>query len=322
MWKNLDLKRIAIGTLAVVVGLPILAWAVQPWPISVRWKNPETTAYMDYRAASARDAGEPFEIRQQWVPLDHISPELIRAVTAAEDDRFMEHRGVDWKAVAEEVRYAGGLPPNILSSGDRRALRDAWAYARENWSQVRGRSTITQQVARNLYLSPDRQLLRKGRELIIARRLERFLQKERILEIYLNVAELGPGIFGVEAAARTYFGRSAADLSPAQAAALAATLPHPLTSNPARNPARMEWRRDRILAYLGGGTEPVPPPILDVLDPLPSDLVAPLAPEDFLEPVELLPPPPLPPPAPEPPPAASPAPSTEPPPPPLPDSIR
>src|SRR5690606_4877443 len=121
-----------------------------------------------------------------------------------------------------------------------------------NSEKIRGRSTITQQLAKNLYFSDNRSLIRKLEELIVAKRLEWFLSKDRILELYLNVAEFGPGIFGVEAAAQHYFGVPAAKLSRYQAASLAATLPHPLTSNPARNPGRMAWRRDMILRRMGG----------------------------------------------------------------------
>jgi monofunctional glycosyltransferase len=286
-------KRIVLGTVAVLVALPVVLWAVQPWPLSLRWKDPSTTAYMEHRADQARAAGESLEIHHRWVPLDSISPHLRRAVLIAEDHRFREHRGVDWESVAEEVRYAGRIPPRPWRAGDRRALREAWAYARENADRIRGRSTITQQVARNLYLSPDRHLLRKARELLVARRLEFFLTKERILEIYLNVAEFGPGIFGVEAASHAYFGRSARELTPRQAATLAATLPHPLTSNPQRNPGRMAWRRDLILARLLGGTAPVPSPDLDSLRIAPPAPETPVLPVEFLEPLS---PPPLPPP--------------------------
>lgn len=288
-------KRIVLGTVAVLVALPVVLWAVQPWPLSLRWKDPSTTAYMEHRADQARAAGESLEIHHRWVPLDSISPHLRRAVLIAEDHRFREHRGVDWESVAEEVRYAGRIPPRPWRAGDRRALREAWAYARENADRIRGRSTITQQVARNLYLSPDRRLLRKGRELVIARRLERFLTKDRILEIYLNVAEFGPGIFGVEAASEAYFQRSASALTLRQAASLAATLPHPLTSNPARSPARMAWRRDLILDRLAGGTAPIPPPIPDTVLFVLPDFEVPELTGELMELPELPPPPPLPP---------------------------
>jgi monofunctional biosynthetic peptidoglycan transglycosylase len=207
---------------------------------------------MKARVQEAREAGRELEIRQSWVPLDELPRVLVRAVLIAEDDRFYDHGGIDWQALAEEVRYKGPLPPDLRDASDREALRSAWQYARENRDRLRGRSTLTQQLARNLYLAERRSFFRKGREFILAQRLEFFLPKDRILELYLNTVELGDGIFGVEAAAQAYFGRSARDVNRAQAASIAATLPHPRTSNPAHRPARMEWRRDRILQRLGG----------------------------------------------------------------------
>lgn len=209
---------------------------------------------MKARVVEARAAGQPFELRREWVPLDELPPTLVRVVLLAEDDRFREHHGIDWLAIAEEVRYTGQLPPNWRDPADRAALRAALDHARENRQSLRGRSTITQQLARNLYLAERRSFFRKGREFIVARRLERFLTKDRILELYLNSVELGDGIFGVEAASQAYFGRSARNLTRTQAASLAATLPHPRTSNPAHRPARMEWRRDLLLERLGGGS--------------------------------------------------------------------
>ncbi|MDH5589315.1 MAG: transglycosylase domain-containing protein, partial [Gemmatimonadota bacterium] len=147
--------------------------------------------------------------------------------------------------------------------------------------ELRGRSTITQQLAKNLYYGTRRSFLRKVTELVVARRLERRLGKDRILELYLNVAEWGPGIFGADAAAHAYFGVSAASLTLDQAATLAATLPHPLTSNPARRPGRMLWRRDLILSRIdptrGIPPEPLPFPSPEIDIPLPEvDLQVPV----------------------------------------------
>jgi monofunctional glycosyltransferase len=254
------LLLVFFGVPALIVGLPFLFWLAQPWPVLLQWREPGQTAYMKARVQEARAAGRDFEIRQSWVPLDELPRVLVRAVLVAEDDRFYDHGGIDWEALAEEVRYRGPIPPNLRDPADREALRAAWTYAQENRDSLRGRSTLTQQLARNLYLAERRSFFRKGREFIVAQRLETFLDKDRILEIYLNTVELGDGIFGVEAAAQTYFGRSARDLTRTQAASLAATLPHPRTSNPGYRPARMEWRRDLILARLGGDGGPVPPP--------------------------------------------------------------
>jgi monofunctional biosynthetic peptidoglycan transglycosylase len=151
-------------------------------------------------------------------------------VIIAEDSRFKTHHGIDFVE-----------------------LREAWAAGGH-----RGASTITQQLAKNLYLSPSRSLLRKLKEAVTAMRLELALSKERIMALYLNVAEWGPGVWGMTAASAAYYGVPPSRLSNAQAAALAATLPQPRTSNPAYRPARMLSRRDLILARYYGGKTPVP----------------------------------------------------------------
>jgi monofunctional glycosyltransferase len=282
-------KRLGVGVL-LLCALPVALWAVHPWPILLRWVDPSTTAYMEHRVRAAETRGESLGLVRHWLPLDSVPLHLVQAVLVAEDDRFREHRGVDWQAVAEETGYRGGIPPDLRDPGDREALRDAVHRVRENREGIRGRSTLTQQLARNLYLSPDRSFIRKGQELLLARRLEFFLSKDRILELYLNVVELGPGIFGVDAASRTYFGHSASRISQVEAAALAATLPHPLTSNPAHNPGRMAWRRDLILSRLRGGDRPIPPP--EVIEVDPPEL-APPSPVELdgptLEPIEPIP---------------------------------
>jgi monofunctional biosynthetic peptidoglycan transglycosylase len=151
-------------------------------------------------------------------------------VIIAEDSRFKTHHGIDFVE-----------------------LREAWAAGGH-----RGASTITQQLAKNLYLSPSRSIFRKLKEAVTAIRLEGALEKHRIMELYLDVAELGPGVWGIDAASRAYYGVPVSRLSPAQAAALAATLPQPRTSNPAYRPARMLERRNLILARYYGGKTPVP----------------------------------------------------------------
>ena len=243
----------------------VFAWyVVIPFPWTLRTSNPDRTALMEQRIDEARAAGDRLEITQEWRTLDEISATLVRAVIVAEDYRFRLHDGVDWVSVAEEVRWTGDDSFSWLSPSDVGALRHAVAYAWANRHDLRGRSTITQQLAKNLYFGTDRTLARKAMELVVAARLERRLGKDRILELYLNVVEWGPGVFGAEAAARRYFGRSAASLSLDEAAALAATLPHPLTSNPAYRPSRMLWRKDLILQRLdptsGIPTAPLPLP--------------------------------------------------------------
>lgn len=268
------IRRLVVALPLALVGAAWFYWLALPWPVLLRVHDPGTTALMRQRVAEARARGEPLEIRREWVPLDRISRRLQRAVIVAEDGRFREHRGIDWAALREEFRYRGDADFSWLDPADLRALRDAFRFYLDNRATVRGRSTITQQLAKNLYFSTDRSPVRKFEEFLVARRLERFLSKDRILELYLNVVEWGPGIFGAEAAARHYFGRAAADLTAEQAAALAATLPHPLTSNPRTRPARMEWRKRLILDRMGGAGpvrtvpldpgaplgDPVPPP--------------------------------------------------------------
>jgi len=248
MWKR--------WALLVPLALAGAAWfylIILPWPVLLRWREPGRTSLMELRLDQARERDEPFELRREWVPLDRLSPNLRRAVILAEDGNFFEHRGIDWEALGEELNYRGDEDFSFLDPSDVAALARALDYYRSNREKIRGRSTITQQVAKNLYFGPERSLLRKLDEFVVAKRLEWFLPKDRILEIYLNVAEFGPGIFGAEAAARHYFGRSATSLSRGQAAALAATLPHPLTSNPRTRPAEMRWRQQRILGRMGGG---------------------------------------------------------------------
>jgi monofunctional biosynthetic peptidoglycan transglycosylase len=205
------------------------------------------------------------------VVLDSVSPLLVEAVLAAEDARFRTHRGIDWV----EVRKALGYRRTRFewdSAAHRAELGRAVSTARSRREAMRGASTITQQLAKNLYLSPSRSALRKLKEAVTAYRLERALGKERILELYLNVAELGTGIWGVDAASRRYFSRSAAQLTLTQAAALAATLPFPRSSNPAYRPVRMRRRQDLILRRMRG--EPVEvPKVEQEPTPLPGDSI-------------------------------------------------
>jgi monofunctional biosynthetic peptidoglycan transglycosylase len=223
-----------------------------PWPVLLRWYEPGRTAFMESRMREARAQGEPLELQHTWVPLDRISPRLRRAVIVAEDGNFYEHKGIDWEALRQEFRYRGDQEFSPFDKDDLRALERAFEYYRSNRHRIRGRSTITQQTAKNLYFGEDRSIYRKLEEFMVAQRLELFLGKDRILEVYLNIAEWGPGIFGAEAAAQHYFGKSAANLSADEAASLAATLPHPLTSNPNHRPGRMAWRKGLILARMGG----------------------------------------------------------------------
>jgi len=162
------------------------------------------------------------ELRKDWVPLARIAPALRQAVVAAEDNRFCEHSGFDWVAMGQ-------------------VLEDVQAGERP-----RGASTISMQTAKNLFLWPDRSLLRKGLEAWLTPQVELLWDKQRIIEVYLNIVEMGPGIYGAEAAARHYFGKPAADLSAAEAARLAAVLPNPREWKPAP-PSNYIIRRERTI---------------------------------------------------------------------------
>jgi monofunctional biosynthetic peptidoglycan transglycosylase len=210
-----------------------------------RNENPTTTSMIEYRLAEARAEGREPKKYQIWMPMNQISPNLQKAVLAGEDSRFFEHDGFDWEAIQkawEEAQKEGEKEAKEEGDYD----PDAWIPPMPSFK--RGASTITQQLAKNLYLSEERSFLRKGREAAITYFLERELSKKRILEIYLNVIEWGDGIYGAEAAARTYFKKAASDLTPAEAAYLSAMIPSPLNVfNPKKNPKRVVRRQKVIL---------------------------------------------------------------------------
>jgi monofunctional biosynthetic peptidoglycan transglycosylase len=211
---------------------------------------------MELRAEEAAREGRTVRQVQRWVPYSRISSQLKRAVLVAEDSAFWDHEGIDLEQIRESMRV--------------------------NWEQgraIRGASTITQQLAKNLYLSPSRDPLRKLRELIIARRLEAALPKARIFEIYLNVIEWGDGIWGADAAARTYFGVPASAVGRAQAALLAGALINPRALNPRKPTARLYRRQKIILGRMGEVTPPAPTPVAVAPPQSPSeDLNAPSEP--------------------------------------------
>ncbi len=222
---------------AVAAGFAALAYIYLTLP-DVRplvATNPPTTAFIELRAAEAHGAGRIPRRDQRWVGYERISGNLKRAVLVAEDDAFWQHEGVDLDQLKESLE------------------RDL-----ERGRMVRGGSTITQQLAKNLYLSPSRNPIRKLRELIIARRLEAALTKRRILEIYLNVVEWGDGIYGAEAAARAYFHKPASQLGPAESALLAGALVNPRTMMPGKPSPRLLRRQRIILARMGSVTPPPP----------------------------------------------------------------
>lgn len=202
-------------------------WITFPDVAALATKAPSTTAFMERRKAELRAAGKNDAIDYRWVPYGRISPYLRRAVLVAEDDTFFEHGGVDVQAVEE-------------------AIRKDWARGK----MTHGGSTITQQLAKNLYLSPSRNPFRKVKEYFIARSLESHLTKKRILDLYLNVVEMGEHVYGAEAASRSYFQIAASALSPTQAALLASCLPNPRLMNPAAPNKRLRWRQRMVLSRM------------------------------------------------------------------------
>jgi monofunctional biosynthetic peptidoglycan transglycosylase len=189
--------------------------------------DPGSTAFMERRLEILRAKKPGVQLRRTWVPYERISLQLKRAVVAAEDAKFLDHEGFDWEAIQK-----------AMTKNEQRG------------KVVAGASTISQQVAKNLFLSGERSWLRKGQEAIITWMMERTLSKRRILELYLNVAEWGEGVFGAEAAARYHFGASASALGPEQAAYLAAVLPSPRRYERAKVTPYIAGRVDTILARM------------------------------------------------------------------------
>lgn len=218
-----------ILVLILCIGLPLAAlgflWLLtMPDVSSLQTTNPIATALIETRQAQAKREGRSIGRHWIWVPLSRISPALRQAVVAAEDAAFFTHEGFDWEG-----------------------MKDAAMYDLEKGELKRGGSTITQQLAKNLYLSSERSLLRKAHEALITRSLEHHLSKDRILELYLNVAEWGDGVYGAEAAARHHFKKPARDLTPEEAAWLAAILPSPRRYDPIRKTTALARRYERIL---------------------------------------------------------------------------
>lgn len=226
--------RALIALLALGVGYAAFIYLTLPDVRSLRTSNPESTAFIELRVREARARGEQPKRIQRWAPYARISSNLTRAVLVAEDSRFWTHEGIDLDELKESIEA------NI-----------------ERMEFARGGSTITQQLAKNLYLSPSKNPVRKLRELLIARRLEAELSKQRILELYLNVVEWGDGIYGAEAAARTYFRKSASQLTASEAALLAGALTNARLLNPAHPTARLRRRQAMVMGRMGAVTPPV-----------------------------------------------------------------
>jgi monofunctional biosynthetic peptidoglycan transglycosylase len=215
--------------------------------------EPVTTAFMELRARQAHAKGRPDTRDWRWVPYAHISANLKKAVIVTEDGTFWQHEGVDYEQLKDSIET--------------------------NWERgefARGASTITQQLAKNLYLSPTKSPIRKARELLITRRLEVELSKQRILELYLNAIEWGDGIWGAEAAARRYFNKPASELSAPEAALLAAAIANPHILDPGHPSARLRRRQQMIMRRMGAVipppvvAEPLTGPEIPVLVPVPN----------------------------------------------------
>jgi monofunctional biosynthetic peptidoglycan transglycosylase len=215
----LALLAVALAGTATVVAL----WIALPDPSPLVREAPRTTAMIEQRRAEARARRRTLRVHQVWVGLDRVSPRLVESVLLSEDANFFGHEGIDWDATRDAAEH------------DLRAGRFA-----------RGASTLTQQLAKNLWLGTERSLWRKVKEAVLAAKLERALSKRRILALYLNVAEWGEGTFGIEAGARDRFGVGAGSLSTAQAVVLASMLPAPRRAD-LENPSRWLKQRSRRL---------------------------------------------------------------------------
>ncbi len=213
------------SVLLLVLMIVVVEMATIPWfsVAGLKKGNPGTTALMKQRMDEAREEGKTLRIAQRWIPLSRLPRHVIDAVIVAEDGTFFTHSGVDWFEVQESIG---------------KNVREGRA--------ARGASTITQQLAKNLYLSTSKDPVRKLKELIITLLLEHQLGKNRILELYLNVIEWGRGIFGIEAASHAYFGKSASGLSLDEALRLAAVIPSPLRHLPDTD-TRYVMRRKAII---------------------------------------------------------------------------
>lgn len=220
---------LAVALLLVVppAGLALYWWLTFPDVASLAKRNPETTALIEARLAEMRAKDPDAAADRVWVSLSEIAPALQHAVIVSEDASFYFHEGFDWEGIKEA------------------ALRNV-----ESGKLARGGSTLTQQLAKNLYLSSDKTFLRKANEALITYALERALSKKRILELYLNVVEWGKGVYGAEAAARHHFGKHAADLSAEEAALLAAMLPSPRTYDPLTVTRYLSVRQQQILRLM------------------------------------------------------------------------
>ena len=242
MWRII--KTAALVLLALFTLFIVYEVFTFPHVSELRTKNPETTSMIEQRVKEAREEGREPRRVQQWVPLERISVNLQRAVLAGEDTNFATHHGFDYEAIQ---RAWDDAQRESEKEAKQEGEQDDSSWIPQMPTFKRGASTITQQLAKNLYLSSERTFARKAKEAAITYFLERSLSKCRILEIYLNVIEWGDGVYGAEAAAQTYFHKPAAALSVNEAAFLSAMIPSPLNVfNPQKNPRRVQ-RRQRVI---------------------------------------------------------------------------
>ncbi len=211
----LILSILAISGLIYILTTPDIS--------KLKKENPKKTSFMEYRERESKKKGRKYNITQTPVPLNRVSPYLIKAVLIAEDDKFWSHEGFDLEAIKKAI--------------EKDIKKKRFAF---------GGSTITQQLARNLYLTPEKTVFRKIKEAVITFRIERTLTKKRILELYLNVVEWGEGIFGIEAASRHYYSKSSSELTPEESARMAAILPNPKRYSPAGESKYIEKRAKLI----------------------------------------------------------------------------
>lgn len=225
--KPIRIAIIALAVLLCALAVNVCLYFFYPDVGRLKKENPRKTSFMEYREQEWREQGKKKKIQLRWVPLSGISPYLVKAVIISEDDKFWDHEGFDFEAMKAAL--------------EKDLKKKKFKY---------GGSTISQQLAKNLYLTPSRNPLRKVKEAVLTWRLEKSLSKRRIIELYLNVAEWGDGIFGIGAAAGHYYGKSAAALDPLEAAKLAAVLPNPRKYKVSKTTGYVENRADRIYSIM------------------------------------------------------------------------
>lgn len=229
MWIAIKklLLWVVIGVPAVLAAGALLIYLSLPDVGDLETNNPRSTALMLQRYREAKQSQRDLVIRHQWVPFDRIPMLLKNTIRVTEDAAFYQHQGVDFNELKAAIK--------------------------KNWQKgqyARGASTITQQLAKNLYLTTDKSVVRKIKEYLIARRLEKRLSKNRIFDLYLNVIEFGPGIFGIQTAARHFFAKNVSQLDLEEMVRLTAVIPKPLRESPIRNSSWIKWKAEWILDTL------------------------------------------------------------------------